>query len=130
MGSTTMWRSGRWLLSSWTRSQISGLFDDQLTYLTDVGEYTTATSHYGLFDVDGNARQWTDTSKVNPFDANQELPIARGGSWVHGFDGNGTSYRPAQFFAAGSVSLSGPALGIRIAQLVPGDYDGWRCGWR
>lgn len=104
-----------------------GTFTHSQDYLTDVGAYSTATSYYGLFDVDGNAAQWTETSKPNPFNASQELPIARGGSWLHGIDGTGASYRPAQFFAAGSSSVSSNSLGIRIAQLVPtdsGDFDG------
>jgi|GEM_PF-1112072 len=104
-----------------------GLFTHNQNYLTDVGAYSSATSYYGLFDVDGNATQWTETAKANPFNANQELPISRGGSWLQSTDGSGASYRPAQFFATGSSSVSSNNLGLRIAQLVPtdpGDYDG------
>jgi formylglycine-generating enzyme required for sulfatase activity len=103
-----------------------GPLNRQIVNLTDVGAYTNATSHYGLFDVDGNATQWMETSKENPFNSGQDLPIARGGSWLHGIDGTGAAYRPAQFFATGSSSVSSNSLGIRIARLVDsvsGDFD-------
>ena len=105
-----------------------GLFDDSLTYGTAVGAYTSATSHYGLYDVDGNAHQWLEATRPNQFGAG-DLPVFRGGSWWHGSDGSGAAFRNTQFFATGSSSLSSNHHGLRIARLapvtkVPGDTDG------
>jgi len=100
-----------------------GSFTHNQIYLTEVGAYSAATSYYGLFDVDGNARQWMETSKENPFNANQDLPISRGGSWLHGTDGSGASFRQARVFAAGSSDISSHLLGIRIAQAIFAEAD-------
>ncbi len=103
-------------------------FDDSLVYLTDTGAYTQATSYYGLFDVDGNAYQWLESTRPNRFNTAQDLPLFRGGAWFHGADGSGAAYRNTQFFAAGSSSLSTNYHGVRLARLIPvdiltGDYN-------
>ena len=118
----TYWQSG------------GGAFDDDLVHLTEVGAYTTATSHYGLFDVDGNAYQWLEATRPNQFNTSQDLPIFRGGSWFNASDGSGAAYRNTQFFAAvasggGLPSLSSNNHSFRIARLVQvevleGDYNG------
>lgn len=108
--------------------QNGGAFDDDLVHLTPVGSYSSATSHYGLYDVDGNSYQWLENSRPNPFNTAQDLPLFRGGSWFNGADGSGAAYRNTQFFAAGSSSLSSNYHGIRIARLaqaevLAGDFN-------
>ncbi len=100
-------------------------YNSNLDHLTEVGAYSNATSHYGLFDVDGTAYQWMETTRQNQF-GSQDLPIYRGGSWWHASDGNGAAFRNTQFFATGSSSLSSNYHSFRIASLVPalaGDFD-------
>lgn len=104
-------------------------FNDTLDYLTEAGAYSSATSYYGLFDVDGNAYQWLEASRPNRFNTEQDLPLFRGGSWLHGADASGAAYRNSQFFATGSTSLSSNYHGFRVAQLVQvevleGDFNG------
>jgi formylglycine-generating enzyme required for sulfatase activity len=54
----------------------SSTFDSSLAYLTDVGAYTSALSHYGAFDMGGDVWQWNDTS------ASSSRFGSRGGSWT------------------------------------------------
>lgn len=108
--------------------QNNGAFDDDLVHLNPVGSYSTATSHYGLLDVDGNSFQWLEASRPNQFNTAQDLPIFRGGSWFNGADGSGAAHRNTQFFATGSSSLSSNYHGIRIARIAPvealaGDFN-------
>lgn len=105
--------------------QSGGAFDDELVHLTSVAAYATATSYYGLYDVDGNSYQWLEGSRPNQFNTAQDLPLFRGGSWFNGSDGSGAAYRNTQFFAAGSTSLSSNYHGIRIARLpLVSPFDG------
>ena len=99
-------------------------FQEGVDYLTDVGAYTNSSSYYGLQDADGLAYQWTEDSRPNTFNASQELPIYRGGSWRHGEFGTGAAYRNGQWFAH---TRTWHYYGLRIASIVEsvsGDFDG------
>lgn len=109
----------------WQRN--GGTFDDSVDYLTEVGAYEDATSHYGLHDVDGLMYQWTEASRmVNTFRGPEELPIYRGGAWYYGADSSGASHRNAYSFRE---VVSYHWYGLRIAALPDesgppnGDFD-------
>jgi sulfatase modifying factor 1 len=50
-------------------------FDPNQNYLTDVGAYSGAVSHYGTFDQTGNVREWNEAL------ISGTLRGVRGGSW-------------------------------------------------
>lgn len=111
-GGDTFWQTG-----------FSG-FQEGVDYLTDVGAYINSTSYYGLYDTEGLVHQWTDDSRPNPFNASQELPVYRGGSWRNGEFGTGAAYRNGQWFAH---TRTWHYYGLRIASIVDslaGDFDG------
>lgn len=111
-GGDTFWQTG-----------FAGL-QEGVDYLTDVGAYENSTSYYGLHDTDGLVHQWTEDSRPNPFNASQELPVYRGGSWRNGEFGTGAAYRNGQWFAH---TRTWHYYGLRIASIVEsvdGDFDG------
>jgi formylglycine-generating enzyme len=97
-------------------------FDKNIEHLTEVGAYTSATSYYGLYDVDGLAYQWTEDGRkvpsVNPY----EFPVFRGGSWSSNEAFMGAAYRHLYSFP---YAASYATFGFRVASLVPeGSLDG------
>lgn len=94
----------------------------ELNHLTNVGAYTNATSHYGLFDVDGLVYQWTEGLKLLP-STGVLFPAYRGGAWSHSVESNGAAYRA--LYSWGTAD-SYAHFGLRIASAVPslqGDYN-------
>jgi sulfatase modifying factor 1 len=98
-----------------------GLFDDSLDHLTDVGAYSSATSYYGLYDVDGLIYQWTEGVKVHSLGA--DFPAYRGGGWHDSSERNGAAFRALYSFRDVAAYAW---FGLRIASPVPltADFDG------
>ena len=96
-----------------TAATTQAAFDTGVNYLTDVGAYTTATSYYGLFDVDGLVFNWTEGTRLS---FGNNLPIYRGGAWYHNSTGIGAAYRNT-YSGAGAASYS--YFGLRVAAAVP-----------
>jgi autotransporter-associated beta strand protein len=94
-----------------TMAKTQAAYDKNLDYLTDVGAYTSATSAYGLFDVDGLVRNWTEGTRTV---FGNQLPVARGGMWRYGEQYNGASYRNS-YSGAGTAGYS--FIGFRVAGL-------------
>jgi len=77
--------------------------------LTDVGAYTTATSHYGTFDQGGNAVEWNDG------DFGGGKRGLRGGSWIDPVLGMDAGYRSG---AASGSGIECGQIGFRM-ELIP-----------
>ncbi len=76
-------------------------------YLTNVGTYTDAASHYGLYDMGGNVFQWNEALVSSSYRS------VRGGSW------SGSSVALASSFR-GSFFLNGKeTTGFRLASSLP-----------
>ena len=88
-------------------------FDKSIEHATEVGAYSSATSHYALFDVDGLIYQWTDDGRQ--LAGTREFPVYRGGSWSRNPEFVGASYRNLYSFA--NVP-SYATFGLRIVQAV------------
>ncbi len=82
-----------------------------VNYLTNVGAYTTATSFYGLSDVDGLVYNWTEGTRVT---FGNNLPIYRGGAWMYNAGGVGAAYRNVY---SGGGATSYAWFGFRVASL-------------
>ena len=89
-------------------------FDRDVIYLTDVGSYTAAMSHYGLSDVDGLVYNWTEATRPNINFPDQSLPVYRGGSWQYNDLASGAAFRN-----------SGNGAGVNNGQF---QYWGFRVG--
>jgi len=86
-------------------------FDPSVNYMTEVGVYSTATSGYGLYDVEGLVYNWTEATRAS---FGNELPIYRGGSWRYNEGASGAAYRNV-YSGAGAASYAW--YGLRIAGL-------------
>jgi autotransporter-associated beta strand protein len=100
-----------------TMAKTQAAFDSSIDYLTPVGAYTSATSAYGLYDVDGLVRNWTEGT-ITVF--GNELPVLRGGQWRYGDEYAGASYR-ATYSGAGAASYA--SIGFRVAGLLEPTTD-------
>ena len=90
-------------------------YDKDVTYLTPVGAYTSATSAYGLSDIDGPIYNWTETTRLqNTFLGPAEMPIRRGGTWRYGEEYAGASFRNIY---SGANTDGFASIGFRIAGL-------------
>jgi sulfatase modifying factor 1 len=94
-----------------TMATTGAAYDVTLSYLTDVGAYTSATSGYGLYDAEGLVYSWTEGTR-NTF--GNELPIYRGGSWRYGEGYDGAAYR--NIYSGANVDGSFQ-IGFRVAAL-------------
>jgi autotransporter-associated beta strand protein len=92
-------------------------FNKDLDYLTNVGAYTTSTSSYGLFDLDGTVFNWTEASRENRSFAGQYLPIYRGGMWQNNELNSGAAFRNTGN-GAGVNTGQFQNWGFRVAGLV------------
>jgi formylglycine-generating enzyme required for sulfatase activity len=101
--------------------QTETLFDDSVDHLTEVGAYSSATSHYGLADTEGLLYQWTEGSRL-AYEKN--FPVYRGGAWYYGSDSSGAGHRNLYSFPH---AASYHWFGLRIASPAPpglaGDYN-------
>jgi formylglycine-generating enzyme len=97
--------------TAFTLAKTQAAYDKNVDYLTPVGAYTSATSAYGLFDVDGLVRNWTEGTRTV---FGNQLPVARGGMWRYGEQYNGASYRNS-YSGAGTAGYS--FIGFRVAGL-------------
>jgi len=100
-----------------TLAKTGASFDKDLDYLTNVGAYTTSTSSYGLFDLDGAVFNWTDASRENRTIAGQYLPIYRGGMWQNNELNSGAAFRNTGN-GAGVNSGQFQNWGFRVASLA------------
>lgn len=101
--------------------QTGSTFDSGVNYLRDVGSYASATSYYGLQDVDGQVFQWTEGVKQSSLGA--DFPVYRGGSWFYSSEFGGAALRALYSFRD---VASYAWYGLRIAQPVTaleGDFD-------
>jgi len=80
----------------------------------DVGSYTGETGIYGIYDMSGNALEWTETIA----DVGQRE--ARGGSWSKGVDFNASSFT----YSGLHTTAQEPSLGFRVARPLCPDSDG------
>ena len=99
-----------------TLAKTGASFDKDLDYLTNVGAYTTSTSSYGLFDLDGAVFNWTEASRENRTIAGQYLPIYRGGMWQNNELNSGAAFRNTGN-GAGVNSGQFQNWGFRVASL-------------
>ena len=79
--------------SALTFATTGAVFNKDLIYLTNVGDYTTATSYYDLDDLDGLIYNWTEATRENRTIAGQMLPVYRGGSWQNNEGASGAAFR-------------------------------------
>jgi formylglycine-generating enzyme len=84
----------------------SGAFDPSFNYLTDVGSYTAADTHYGTFDQGGNVREWNEQV------ASTGRHYVRGGSWAE--IGNALSRSSTEHYPA---TLENFYTGFRLATI-------------
>jgi formylglycine-generating enzyme required for sulfatase activity len=59
-------------------SEHSANYNKKLTDTTPVGAYLSAVSAYGLFDMNGNVFEWTETQR------GENAKNIRGGAWNYG----------------------------------------------
>ena len=101
--------------------QTGTLFDDSVDHLTEVGAYSSATSHYGLADTEGLLYQWTEGSRL-AYEKN--FPVYRGGAWYYDSDSSGAGHRNLYSFP---YAASYHWFGLRLASPAPpglaGDYN-------
>jgi sulfatase modifying factor 1 len=100
-----------------TLAKTGAAFNATLDYLTDVGAYSSATSYYGLSDLDGLVYDWTEATRTS---FGNQLPIYRGGAWQYGETYTGASYRNT-YSGAGVPSYSW--YGFRVAALPDAQPD-------
>jgi autotransporter-associated beta strand protein len=110
IGAGTDGQSGGTLAS--TMATTGSVFDANVNYLTAVGAYTTATSAYGLYDLDGLVYNWTEATRTT---FGNQLPVFRGGSWRYNEGASGAAYRNV-YSGAGATSYAW--FGFRIASLA------------
>jgi formylglycine-generating enzyme len=96
-----------------TLATTGSTFDAAVNYLTNVGAYASATSSYGLFDVEGLVYNWTEGTRES---FGNQLPIHRGGSWRYNEGASGAAYRNVY---SGAATPSYAWYGLRIAGLPP-----------
>jgi formylglycine-generating enzyme len=96
-----------------TMATTGAALNSAVDYLTNVGAYTSSTSSYGLFDVEGPVYNWTEATRTT---FGNELPIYRGGSWRYGEQSAGAAYRNIY---SGAATASYAWYGLRIAGLPP-----------
>ena len=101
-----------------TLAKTGASFDKDTDYLTNVGAYTTSTSSYGLFDLDGVVFNWTEASRENRTFAGQMLPVYRGGMWQNNELNSGAAFRNTGN-GAGVNSGQFQNWGFRVASLAP-----------
>jgi formylglycine-generating enzyme len=94
-----------------TLATTGAAYDATQNYLTDVGAYSSATSAYGLYDIEGPVYNWTEGTR-SVF--GNELPIIRGGSWRYGEGYSGAAYRNSY---SGANVAGYASIGFRIAGL-------------
>jgi len=99
-----------------TLAKTGASFDKDTDYLTNVGAYTTSTSSYGLFDLDGVVFNWTEASRENRTFAGQMLPVYRGGMWQNNELNSGAAFRNTGN-GAGVNSGQFQNWGFRVASL-------------
>jgi len=95
-----------------TMAKTGAAFSSAVNYLTAVGAYTTATSAYGLYDVEGLVYNWTEATRTT---SGYEMPIYRGGSWRYGENYDGAAYRNVY---SGAAVNSYAWYGFRVASLA------------
>jgi len=81
---------------------------------SDVGTYTAEPGLYGIFDMGGNALEWTET--ISSFGQRE----ARGGSWSKGVDFNASSFT----YDGLHTTAQEPGVGFRIGRQTCPDSDG------
>ncbi len=101
-----------------TLAKTGAAFSASVDYLTNVGAYSTSTSYYGLYDVDGLVYNWTEAVKENPNFAGQMLPVYRGGAWRYGENFAGAGYRNI-YSGAGATSYAWYGLRVGTIEAVP-----------
>ena len=94
-----------------TLATTGAAYDLTQNYLTAVGAYSSATSAYGLYDIEGPVYNWTEGTR-SVF--GNELPITRGGSWRYGEGFSGAAYRNSY---SGANVAGYASIGFRIAGL-------------
>jgi len=94
-----------------TLATTGAAYDATQNYLTDVGAYSSATSAYGLYDIEGLVFNWTEGTR-SVF--GNELPVTRGGSWRYGEGYSGAAYRNSY---SGANVAGYASIGFRIAGL-------------
>lgn len=88
-------------------------FDPTTTYLTPVGAYASATSSYGLRDIDGGIYNWMESTRpANTYLGATEMPIVRGGYWRYAEEFTGASYRNTY---SGANTAGYASIGFRVA---------------
>jgi hypothetical protein len=78
---------------------------------SDVGAYTAESGLYGIFDMGGNALEWTET--ISSFGQRE----ARGGSWSKGVDFNASSFT----YDGLHTTAQEPSVGFRIGRRTCSD---------
>ncbi len=102
--------------------QSGSTFNDSIDHLTDVGAYTNAKSHYGLYDVDGLVYQYTEGIKQSPL--GDDFPVYRGGAWFRSSEFTGAAYRNLYSFRD---AVAYHWYGLRVAAAATsasGDFNG------
>lgn len=94
-----------------TLATTGAAYDLTQNYLTAVGAYSSATSAYGLYDIEGPVYNWTEGTRSS---YGNELPITRGGSWRYGEGFSGAAYRNSY---SGANVAGYASIGFRIAGL-------------
>ena len=94
-----------------TMATTGSTFNTAVNYLTNVGAYASAKSSYGLYDVEGLVYNWTEGTRES---FNNQLPIARGGSWRYNEGASGAAYRNIY---SGGGAASYAWYGFRVAGL-------------
>lgn len=91
-------------------------------YVANVGSYSGSVSAYGLFDMTGNVREFTETIAGESLNSPGSARMWRGGGYNDGSSRSTSSYRD-DFPSASNSEFS--SLGFRLASSanVPGDFD-------
>jgi autotransporter-associated beta strand protein len=110
IGAGTDGQSGGTLAT--TMATTGTTFTTSVNYLTNVGAYASATSYYGLSDVEGLVYNWTEGTRES---FGNQLPIARGGSWRYNEGASGAAYRNVY---SGANVTSYAWYGFRVAGLA------------
>jgi hypothetical protein len=95
--------------------QTGATFNANVDYLTGAGAYGSAASYYGLKDVDGNAYQWTEGTRLSFGNLH---PVYRGGAWYYSEEFGGAAYRNLYSFRS---AASYAWFGLRVAGAVGDD---------
>jgi len=94
-----------------TMATTGSTFDASINYLTNVGAYSSATSSYGLYDVEGLVYNWTEATRTT---YGYEMPVYRGGSLRYNEGASGAGYRNIY---SGAAVNSYTWFGFRVASL-------------